>query len=215
MFTRKTSLYPSNTNDAGRLWQQPYSQAGGNAPIFPNGSEINLRSELDELFFGYKSGIKHGYLCLIRHLRRDSRNKPIACTCLNSITRDPDPDCSYCYGEGYLFDEEWHWTYSTYGGADGGLVNKITPLPPGSVRVDYKVFYFRYDTEIYYGDKIVEVKIDSEGTLVSPTVRTAIYKPQTINKLRSDNSRIEFITVYCREEDALKLDDVIRTQDVG
>jgi hypothetical protein len=208
MFQSKRSLFPTTTNDPGRLWQQPYSQAGGNSPSTPTSAEIDLRAELDELFFGYKSGIRHGYPCLIRHLRRDANNKPIACTCLNSLTREADPDCSYCYGEGYLFDEEWHWTYSTYGGADGGLINRNTWMPPGAVRVDFKVFYFRYDTSIFYGDKVVEVKMDEEGNILQPVVRSIIYSPQTINKLRADNSRIEFITVYCREESALRLDDV-------
>lgn len=208
MFMKKNSLFPANTNSPGRLFQPPYSQTGGNPSPVPKSAEVDLRAELDELFFGYKSGIRHGYLCLIRHLRRDSRNKPIACTCLNSITKDSDPDCSYCYGEGYLFDEQWHWTYSTYGGADGGLMSRNTWMPPGPVRVDYKVFYFRFDTSLYYGDKIVEVKMNTEGDVETPVIVTALYSPQTINKLRSDNSRVEFITVYCREQSAMRLDDV-------
>lgn len=208
MFMKKNSLFPANTNSPGRLFQPVYSQAGGNPSPVPKSAEVDLRAELDELFFGYKSGIRHGYLCLIRHLRRDSTNKPIACTCLNVITKDSDPDCSYCHGEGYLFDEQWHWTYSTYGGADGGLLNRNTWMPPGPVRVDYKVFYFRFDTSLYYGDKIVEVKMNTEGDVEMPVVITALHSPQTINKLRSDNSRIEFITVYCREQSAMRLDDV-------
>ena len=208
MFAKTKSLFPANTNDPGRLFQQPYSQVGGNAPSIPSGAEIDLRVELDELFFGYKSGIRHGYLCLIQHLRRDERNKPIACTCLDPLTKEADPDCSYCASVGYLFDEQWYWTYSTYGGADGGLINRNTWMPPGAVRVDFKVFYFRYDVPIFYGDKIVEVKMDTEGNIVTPVVRSVLYSPQTINKLRADNSRIEYITVYCREESALRLDDV-------
>ena len=30
--------------------------------------EVDLREELDELFFGYDSGIRHGHLVVIRHL---------------------------------------------------------------------------------------------------------------------------------------------------
>lgn len=168
--------------------------------------EIDLREELDELFFGYESGIRHGYVVVIRNLRRDSTGKPVPCSCLQPITREADPDCSYCYGERYLFDENWAWTYSMYTGSEGGLANKVIYLPPGSVRVDYKLFFFRYDTDIKYGDKIIEMKLDEEGDVIVPYIRESIYLPQTIRKYRSDNGRIEYFGVYCREEDAIRSD---------
>lgn len=200
---RQLQLF-TTANTHRPLFQQPYAQAGGNPG--PVRGEIDLREELDELFFGYDSGIRHGYNCLIRRPRRDSKGIPIPCTCRTDFNREPDPDCSYCLGEGYNWDEEWAWTYSTYSGADSGLSNRVTYMPPGSIRVDYKIFYFRYDTSMRYGDKIVEVKLDTEGNITLPFVRESIYTPQTINRHRSDNSRIEYITVYCREGDALRLD---------
>lgn len=170
--------------------------------------EVDLRAELDEIFFGYQSGIRHGYLVLMRRMRRGTNGIAESCTCKNEHTREPDPDCSYCLGEGYLWDEDWVWTYSMYANDASGLASRITFLPPGNVRVDYKIFFLRYDSDIQYGDKIVEVKLDEEGNLVVPYIRQAIYKPQTINKYRSDNSRIEYIAVYCKEDDALRLDNL-------
>jgi len=170
------------------------------------GSEVDLRDELDELFFGYKSGIRHGHQTAIRHLRRTSEGKPIACSCMNEITRDGDYDCSYCLGEKYLWDEAWYWTYSMYSASNMGLANRLKYMPSGALRVDFKVFFFRYDTNLRYGDKIIEMKLDEEGNLVVPYIRETIYFPQTIQKYRSDNGRIEYIAAPCREEDAIRLD---------
>lgn len=189
------------------LYQQPYAQAGGNPALHSSG-EINLRAELDELFFGYKSGVKHGYYVLIRRLRRDARGIGIPCVCKSELTREGDPSCSYCSSEGFLWDEGWQWTYSNYLGADSGQGARVQWLPPGQVRVDYKVFYLRYDADIQYGDKIVEVKLDTEGVIVQPLVRTSIYRPQTIDNHRSDNSRSEYYTIFCREDQAVRLDNL-------
>lgn len=166
-------------------------------------SEIDLRAELDELFFGFKSGKRHGYPVVVRHIRLDSNRKPIDCTCRHETTREPDLSCSYCFGHGYLADEQWYWTYSMY---TSNLASKNIYLPPGQARVDYKIFFFRYDVPIKYGDKIIEMKLDNEGAVITPYVRDVEHKPQTINNYRSDNSRKEYIAVYCREEDALRSD---------
>ena len=32
--------------------------------------ELDLREELDEIFYGFQSGIRHGHLIVIRNLRR-------------------------------------------------------------------------------------------------------------------------------------------------
>lgn len=169
--------------------------------------ELDLRAELDELFYGYKSGIRHGWPVVLRRMRRDAEGKKISCSCVDSLTREADPDCSYCYGERYLWDEDWAWTYSTFAGGTTGLTNKLKYMPPGAVGSDLRTFYFRYDADIQYGDKIVEMKLDEEGNLVVPYVRESIYFPQTIIRHRSDNSRIEYITAQCREEDAIRTDD--------
>jgi hypothetical protein len=93
-----------------------------------------------------------------------------------------------------------------YTGADEGLSSRIRQIWPGQIRVDYKVFFLRYDTEIEYGDKIVEIKLDLEGNPILPYKREAIYSIQTLIKYRSDRGRVEYIGVYCREEDAIRPD---------
>jgi hypothetical protein len=199
MAVRRPDLFPPGVFGSGLFPTLPSSPGVA--------GEIDLRAELDEFFFGYQSGIRHGWPVVIRHMRRDANGRPIACVCRQDKTREGDPDCSYCEGERYLWDEGWSWTYSTYVGGTDGLTNKIKYMPPGAIRVDFRTFYFRYDTDIKHGDKIVEMRLDEEGGLVVPYVREAIYSPQTIIKHRSDNSRIEYITAHCREEDAIRPDN--------
>jgi hypothetical protein len=174
--------------------------------VFPSSGEIDLRKEFDQIVYGDATSVPHGKLMVLRNLRRDSDNKPVACSCRQTLSRSTDPDCSYCAGEGYLWDEQWCLGFSMYTGADEGLSSRIRQIWPGQIRVDYKVFFLRYDTEIEYGDKIVEIKLDLEGNPILPYKREAIYSIQTLIKYRSDRGRVEYIGVYCREEDAIRPD---------
>tara|TARA_Y100000310_G_C20641678_1_gene794302 strand:- start:902 stop:1483 length:582 start_codon:yes stop_codon:yes gene_type:complete len=169
-------------------------------------NEIDLRTEFDDLILGGATSIPHGRKALIRKMRRDSDNNLTACSCVDSSTGEPDTEaeCSFCLGEGFYWDEVWTVVYSTYVGADGGMANRVRALTPGSLRVDYKVFYMKYDTDISYQDKIVELRLDSEGDPVVPYNREAIYKPQTIVEYRSDRGRTEYLAIYCREQDAIR-----------
>ena len=171
-----------------------------------SGREIDLRSEFDEIVFGGPTSLPHGKQVLLRKARLDSDSIPVPCTCKDALTKEAAPSCPFCLGEGYYWDESLETCYSMYVGADGGLSTRVRQLFPGQVRVDTKIFYFRYDTIISYRDKIVEIELDTEGDIVVPYRREAIYKPQTINKYRADYGRIEYIAVHCREDDAIRLD---------
>lgn len=173
-----------------------------------SGEELDLRQEMDDILYGADGGPKHGNLVLVRNFRRDADGYPTECACQDGqTTREPDFDCSYCLGEGYLWDENWAWSFWQYAGADSGFVRRYVRLAAGEVRVDYKIFFFRYDTSITQGDKIVEIRLDEDGDVELPYVRDAIYKPQTLGKRRSDNGRIEYIIAFCREDDAIRPDN--------
>lgn len=170
-------------------------------------AEVDLRAEFDTLIFGDKDHIKHGHPILIRNMRRDSDGYPTKCVCVGvEHTTEPDPSCSYCLGEGYLWDESWDFAYSLHLNADSGMARKWMHVIPGLQRTDYLVFFLRFDSNIKYEDKIVEVKLDIEGEPIIPYIRRAIYRPSTIPEMRSDYGRIEFIPVFCKEEDAILTD---------
>lgn len=188
--------------------------SGGTAPLEgrrakpQKKNEILLREELDVILYGDAENIPHGQLLLVRHMRRDGAGQPIYCTCMeDQIVREPSPRCSYCAGEGYLWDEQWHIGYSMLGGAESGLLGRRMSMPSGVIRTDYKIFFLRYNCGIRYGDKVVEVQLDLEGAPYLPVIRRAIHAPQTVAEYRSDNGRLEFFGVFCREEDAIRPDE--------
>jgi hypothetical protein len=167
--------------------------------------ELDLRYWFDEIVYGGSGKVPHGHKILIRRLRRGDDGKPsIRCSCVDSKTNEPTPSCPYCDGEGWIWDEYWADTYSVIVGSDGGLANRFRYYQPGVIKTDYKTFFFRYDTVLQYGDKIIEVKLDSEGRVVTPFLRITIYKPETIIEYRADGGRIEYIAVQCKEEDAIR-----------
>ena len=168
------------------------------------GGELDLRDWMDQILFGTINGIKHGHPIILRKFRR-ANNKRVSCTCLDEAG-SPSPTCPYCDGEGFLWDESWVWSYTHLASSEGGKPNITQRQPYGTIRIDTRVFYFRYDTAIHPLDKLVMVQMDSDGTPVAPYVRTSIYKIGTIEEHRSDNGRIEFISVYCAEDDALRLE---------
>ena len=187
------TLFPSGTT---------YAQTR----VTTHGREIDLRREFDEIVYGGPSSIPHGMKLLFRKMRRDTSDNTLDCDCVDALTKEPDTEnsCPFCLGEGKYWDEDWLIGFARYIGADGGMSNRQKTLFPGPTRVDYRIFYLRYDTDITYADKIVELQLDTEGDPVVPYKRETIYKPQTIVKYRSDWGRIEYIAVYCREEDALR-----------
>jgi hypothetical protein len=168
--------------------------------------EIDLRKEFDELVFGANGHIPHNHICLVREARLNNEGKVIRCKCTSAITHEPDPEskCRHCLGEGFIWNERIARCYSSMVGADGGKGNRTKRMVPGEVRTDYKVFYFRYDEKLSYKDKIIELSLDLEGKLVIPYKRESIYKIETIQKYRSDNGRVEYIAVYCREESSIR-----------
>lgn len=171
--------------------------------------EINLRLEFDELVYGGATSIPHGRAILVRRARRDPEGAVKKCVCTTGVTAESDTEksCEYCKGEGFYWDENFETAYAMYVGPDGGMANRFTRLGGGNVRVDYRVFFLRYDTHITYADKIIDLKLDEDGAPVVPYKRESIYKPQTIINYRSDAGRIEYKAIYCREEDAIRTDD--------
>ena len=161
----------------------------------PTGSEIDLRAKFDELVYGGNGKIPHGQHVVVRNIRRDSEDKKIKCTCFDEMTQESAVHCAYCDEVGFLWDEVWHEAYATFSGSSSS-----------SIKRSHKVFYFRYDTAIRYGDVIVEMKLDLEGKVIVPYSRVAIYTPETIQECRSDRGRIEYIAVFCNEETVCRFD---------
>ena len=167
--------------------------------------EVDLRKEFDEIVYGINGCKPHNTLILVRNMRLRDGNR-IQCECYDTLTNEAnsETECKYCLGEGYIWDERFTRCYSNLIGADGGKANRTRRIMPGEILTDYKVFYLRYDEKISYYDKIIELALDIEGNLQVPYKRKRIYTPETIQENRADNGRIEFITVYAREEPSIR-----------
>ncbi|MAH50887.1 hypothetical protein CMI37_34040 [Candidatus Pacearchaeota archaeon] len=168
--------------------------------------EIDLRVEFDNIVFGVGGCKPHNHLVLLRKARRDSNDKLIKCACVSLLSDEADKEsqCNYCLGERYIWDESFTRCYSSLVGADGGKGNRTKRVSPGEIRTDYKLFYLRYDEIISYRDKIIELALDIEGNVLVPYKRETIYRPETIEKHRADNGRVEYISVYCREDPSIR-----------
>lgn len=170
------------------------------------GKELNMRNEFAELIFGGNGEIPHKKRLILRRFRKDDDGDKLPCSCLDEFTKEASQECKFCLGEGYFWDEEWVEGYSMFLGADSGLANRVRHLIPGWLRVDHKIFYLGYKSKITYDDKIIELKLDQEGSPVIPYVRQAIYQPQSIIELRADDGRLDFYEIACRELDAIRED---------
>lgn len=169
--------------------------------------EIDLRAELEKTFEGDTGEIPKKKKLIIRRMRRDSDDKPINCSCRSSLTQEPDMEneCPFCLGEGYYWDEDWIYGYSATNDTKSHLSQKRINIPSGLISAYDKVFIFRYTEIITLDDKIIELKLDSEGVPTVPYKRKAIYRPETILELRSDYGRLEFLSVYVNENNAVRL----------
>lgn len=174
--------------------------------MYKKTGEKDLRESFDQLVFGKNGNIPHNHLILLRKRKVDSNNQQIKCNCVNAITLESNSEnnCEFCLGEGYLWIETFHRCYSSMVGADGGKTNRTRRIMPGSIRTDYKIFYFKYDTKISYSDKIIELRLDNEGNVSVPYQRLRIFKPETIQEYRSDFGRLEYLAVYAREESSIR-----------
>lgn len=173
---------------------------------FSSSGEIDLREWVDEIFYGTNGGTPHAHLALLRRMRRTNGVEE-SCICKsNSIVREASPACPYCLGEGFYWDEQWVYVYSWHTTSESGLAKKFMSTGAGQVKADSKVFILDYRVDVDHLDKIIDVSLDKDGQPVIPYVRKDIWIPETIIELRSDNGRLEFWAVHCREKDSIRED---------
>jgi len=182
-------LYPSRTLDtttssySSELW-----------PLTTSGSEIDLRQAFYNRLYGSATEVAKGRVGLLRRMRLDKDSKRVVCSCVDEKTGEPDKDtyCPYCWGEGYLWDEEWITYYKVLVSSHEGLVRKNQAHKAGVSNTPFVFFYLEYQIAPTRYDKIVEVALDVDGNLATPYTREAIYPIATAEAFRSDNGRVEY-----------------------
>jgi hypothetical protein len=157
-------------------------------------TEVNLRQEMENFLDGAFPEISKKQKALLRKMRRDDNGDLIPCACVDATTGEPDKDtwCSYCASEGFYWDEQWLDVYKIVIRSDVGNAGREVLLAPTTQNIPVVLFFARYSAEITTNDMIVELKLNTNGTVYKPYTRSAIYRIGTLYDMRSDNGRLEF-----------------------
>jgi hypothetical protein len=160
---------------------------------------LNLRDELDDLFNGNQDNPGIAQYVLIRRLLDQN------CVCWDGTTGSPQPECKYCQGEGFLFVETLNLVYiaRNFGSVlnPASVINRQEFLSQyGQTDENRALGFAQYDCFPNYErylkpehpsyDKLYELKVDDDGSLVQPVVRTAKWKMRSVTPHRGDNSAI-------------------------
>jgi hypothetical protein len=167
---------------------------------FPDISGIDLREEFDALLYGRSDVTPIGRQIMLRRIIDQK------CVCWDELKGGPNRLCIYCQGEGYL----WRETQETM-----AVFRGIAPVyKPGTMatgqypQADYGytdpnngTAYARYSTYPDYErytipqhlsyDKMYELKVDDNGNLSYPLIRTIKWKVLSVVPLMGDFGRVE------------------------
>lgn len=129
------------------------------------------------------------------------------CECYNNLTGSPDPNCTYCQGEGFLFTEEVKTVYIAKN--FGSVLGSSTQIQQQSQIAEFGVtdsnralgFMFWYDIPDYerYGiptrpapDKLFELKVGPNGGTYYPLTRVTEWRIRSVTPQQGDNGRVEY-----------------------
>lgn len=178
-------------------------------PYYPTAQVLDLRDELHILLFGGGDNPGIAQAVLIRRLLDQH------CACWDGISGSPTPSCVYCQGEGYLFVETLNGVYiaRNFGSVlnPASVINRqeflaqygLTDENRALCIAEHDCFpnYERYlKPEHPSYDKLYELKVDDDGVLVQPVVRTAKWKLRSVTPHRGDGSQITYFEVGCEKE---------------
>jgi hypothetical protein len=186
-----------------------YKQTGFSTPVrgstedvmYPEMTAFDLREQFEWLMFGNFEDPGVARPAIYRKLT----NTP--CTCFDKLSGSPDPNCTYCAGEGYLFTEEVKQVY--FAKNFGSVLGSSTQIPQQSQLAEYGVtdanrclgFMFWYDIPDYerYSiptrpapDKLFELKVYGDGELDPHLIRTEEWRVRSVTGHHGDNGRVEF-----------------------
>jgi hypothetical protein len=180
-----------------------------NYDFYPRAQTFDLRDELHGLLHGDFTQPGVGRPLLIRRIQ-DRR-----CICFKDLTGSPLPGCGLCKGEGYLWTEAVHTGYigknlGSVLGATTVIANQNALAPWGFADENKALAYFEYDVFPNYErylrpehptcDKLFELKVDEEGGLVTPYIRTAKWKMKSVTPHYGDFGAIQFFEVGLEKE---------------
>lgn len=176
------------------------------SPNFYSGvstTEASMRDEIIRTLDGYYPEVAKAHPVLLRVARRDENYNTIPCSCVDPTTKECDKDrwCPICFSMGVLSDESWARAYRQYqapNDSTNAFLNKLSPT--GLFNIPAIIFYLRYSDTVETDDRIIEVKLDEEGSVLTPVTRKKIYRINLAEEYRADNGRVEYYRVLVHEE---------------
>lgn len=157
--------------------------------------EIDISKEILELLYTDKDCTPIAKPFIHQSIRVDEKDRPLQCPSCNSGingTKEGQPDCPYCLGMGFLWDEYIvsGWFYKpnlrtasrAYGypesvGRDLDKHARLLTLP---------------DVYVKEGDRVFELKVDSDKNIAIPLTRYQRYSCFFSERFASDQSDSEF-----------------------
>jgi hypothetical protein len=166
-------------------------------------TEVNLRQELENFLDGAFPEIAKKQKALLRKMRRDSDGTLVSCACVDATTGEADKDtfCPLCHGESWYWSEVWLDVYRIVLRSDVGNAFKERLLPATTQNIPVTLFFARYSAEITEDDRIIEMKLNADGTVYRPYTRQAVYRIGTLFDMRSDNGKLEYWKIATFKEE--------------
>jgi hypothetical protein len=176
---------------------------------YPNNQVFDLRDQLSALFYGDASNPGIAQKVLVRRLSDKY------CVCWNGKTGSPDSACRYCQGEGWLWVETLNSCYMAFN--FGGVLNPSNVIsrssvvgPAGVTDENRALAYFeasafpnyeRYTIPTNAGiDKLYELKVDPNGRMLQPVVRTSKWKIASFTVHKGDDGEVIFCELGLEKE---------------
>lgn len=175
---------------------------------------VDLRAKLHSLLFGDRYHPPQGRPVIVRHMTN-------VCPCITGSLgalpsdadkgqkyRDPDPLCSICNGEGYLFTESPYTAWRSTIDNAASILGIYFQRQPGFTADIGFAFFFENTVPVHNLDKIFELALDKDGG--NPPVNPAIgpiitdlsvrkwrYRITKVIDYRSDNAEVDFYACIC------------------
>lgn len=172
-------------------------------PYAGNRKEIDIRDEFARTLWGDLCEIGKAQILILRRMRRDTQGNLQPCTCIDPLTKEGNKDkfCTYCHGEGHLWDEEWMPCIVIQPSGIARLRTEVIEVvEAGLLHPDRRIIFTPYSARPTVDDRILKPLINVEGDIVLPLRITSYLWIHFVTAVRSDTGRIEFWRISAREQ---------------
>jgi len=178
-------------------------------PNSSSGNEINLREEFIKLIDGTSCDPQRGHWVLLKRISTRQR-----CSCWERVGEgefqysednrkypEPDPRCTVCNGEGWIYKEELYKTRRRIITPPEGQGSMEKQTDFGLVNVPLIIYYFKNYVRPTEYDRIIEIDNNEDGSPLKPIVKRDTYSIITSEPFRDINGRIEYWRCATKKEE--------------